>query len=193
MTVIEKRKREGTASNDEDNDILNLLLNGSTASENSELAPLNEYELISDSFIMIVAGHEVCLLNKTNFQTTSRTLTMALYLLATHPEIQDEAYQFLQKSVSDRELTHDDYESNLEYIHWIFDETLRLYPVAVGIVRDASTDYTFKDTFIPKGTAVFYAWNATFRDETYFPKPDEFIPSRWNEIEKKTLLYTPFG
>jgi cytochrome P450 len=59
LTVIEKRKREGTASNDEDNDILNLLLNGSTASENSELAPLNEYELISDSFIMIVAGHEV--------------------------------------------------------------------------------------------------------------------------------------
>jgi cytochrome P450 len=190
LHIIDKRRSEHHHSHkEEDNDILNLLLKGSKM-ENEEvqgMQPLDDRELISNSFIMIVAGHE----------TTSRALTMALYLLSKNSHIQEEAYQSITTNIPDfdqRELTYEDYSSKLEYLHWIFDETLRLYPIAVGIARELQQEVTFKEHVLPKGTIALYSWMTAFKDEKYFKNPNDFVPSRWQDSElSKSLMYSPFG
>ncbi|KAL0487941.1 cholesterol 24-hydroxylase [Acrasis kona] len=179
--IIAKRSKEG--EEEAANDMLSLLLRA--REEQGER--FSDYELIANCFIMIVAGHE----------TTSQTLSYALYLLAKHPHIQEEAYSFIKSKIPDhhsRSFNYIDYSENLSYIHNIFDETLRMYPVAVGVVRKLKSDLEFKGYKLPKDTAVFYNWSVEFVSEKNFTNPEQFIPNRWNDQGSgQNKIYTPFG
>ncbi|KAL0478819.1 cholesterol 24-hydroxylase [Acrasis kona] len=189
-SIIEKRRNSQDEDVDESNDILSLLIRASDHQADS----FSIYELIENCFIFIVAGHE----------TTSHTLTFALYLLSKYQHVQEEAFQYIKNKIPDynsRNLDYHDYQENLMFIHNIFDETLRLYPVAVGITRKIHSDITFKNHVIPKGCSVIYNWSHDFRSEEHFKDANEFVPSRWEKSEppgsdldaKRARLYTPFG
>ncbi len=119
--IIQKRQEELNDSETQ-KDILSILLansrsNSSSNNEDESWKPLSTEELTANCFIFIVAG----------FETTSRTLTFALYLLCKFPKMQQKARHIVDQLLLDK--TDIDYPmlEHLEYIHWIVLETLRLF------------------------------------------------------------------
>ncbi|KAL9644989.1 hypothetical protein ABK040_004482 [Willaertia magna] len=201
--ILEKRKAEREQDVD-DNDVLSLLLRAreenlasGNGSDKNAASEITDEELISNIFILLVAGHD----------TTARALGFALYLLAKHPEIQEKCFDQLTHVDS---LDYDSYKSGrLNLIRGVFKETLRLYPPAIGIIREVIKPYTWKprygdnDVKIEKGDLCLFSWVHSHRNPLYWKDPESFIPERFlkgdnndtivNNPTGHPFAYTPFG
>ncbi len=132
------------------------------------------------------------------FDTTSATLTWAVYLLLTHPkvlanvheEVTDGRRQVAVKTFSPSPVTH----HPSPYLDAVISETLRLYPAAPAGLRMATRELEYKGFRIPKGSLLAYSIYATHRQESVFPDALTFKPERWLEDKKPdTFDYLPFG
>jgi cytochrome P450 len=75
-------------------------------------------------------------------------------------------------------------------------ETLRLYPPAWILGREAITDTTLAGQPVPRRTPVWISQWVMHRDEAYFPQPERFQPERWLDGLSRRLprfAYFPFG
>ena len=188
-----KAKIQTNESSAHRNDILQILLNNSQSSEQQEdnemMKPLSEEEMISNSIIFIFAGHE----------TTAITLSFALYLLAKNHAVQQQAQQWIDLVLPNgRAPTFSDVVESLQPIDNIFKETLRLYPVAGGIIRKLRRDFTFEGMELEKGQLTFYSFVAVQRNPKYWDNPDDFIPERFSDpvvqekLRQNPHMWTPY-
>jgi cytochrome P450 len=137
------------------------------------------------------------------FDTTSATLTWAVYLLLTHPDVlvklQDEmrkvsGFRFQKKQFLPKPETHSETRNLTPLLDAVIHETLRLYPAAPAGLRMATRELGYKSFRIPKGSLLAYSIYATHRQETIFPDALKFKPERWLEDKKPdTFDYLPFG
>ena len=131
------------------------------------------------------------------FDTTSASLSWAVYLLLTHPDILSELKKELWVSgfggqVSVKPLTPE--TRNLTpLLDAVIQETLRLYPAAPAGLRLATQDLEYKGFLIPKGSLIAYSIYATHRQESVFPHALSFKPERWFDIKPDAFSYLPFG
>ncbi len=110
------------------------------------------------------------------------------YLLCTHPDIQIKAQQHVDSILENgRDPTLADFEK-LTYLQHIIRETLRLYPVTVGTIREAKQNFHFKGYDVPKDSAVLMLWSVYCHSPELFDKPDEFIPERFEQVENENLM-----
>lgn len=77
-------------------------------------------------------------------------------------------------------------------------ETLRKYPPAVVLTREALNGYTISDTkhVIERGTICFIPVYAIHHDPEYYPEPEKFRPERFapETVSKRDpLKWLPFG
>jgi cytochrome P450 len=75
-------------------------------------------------------------------------------------------------------------------------ESMRLYPPAWNIAREALADCEIGGYHVPKGTQIFMVQRLVHRDGRWFDEPDIFKPERWNNDLIKRLprcAYFPFG
>jgi cytochrome P450 len=114
--------------------------------------PLDMAELLSIVQQLLVAGNE----------TTTKTLTEMMRLLAEHP---DE-----WRAVQDDE----------GRVDRIVEETLRLSTPTQGMFRIATRDVELGGVHIPKGARIVVVYCSANRDESLFDEPDEFRPDRPN-------------
>ncbi len=176
--LIQSRQGQST----DKKDILSRLLNATSEEEHSNTL-LNHKELLGDLFLLLAAGQE----------TTGRAMTFCLYLLCKNPQIQQKAQQVVDSILQGREPQIEDMDK-LEYIHLLMKETLRLYPVAPGIVRVIEEDLNFKGYFIPKDTMISYVWSPTGRDSKHWGEDvKEFKPERFQDKIEENSFFTPFG
>ena len=106
--------------------------------------------------------------------TTSVTLTYALYLISKNPEIERICLNEINeaKSIMDTD--------NLWFCRAVILETLRLYPPGDITARSLQKEVEFKGGFVaPAGTMVSIAIWSIHRNEYNFTRPDEFLPERW--------------
>jgi cytochrome P450 len=176
--LISERRNNPTESKD----VLSLLIKGrneydhilSTTDEDqshASLHPLTDLELSANTFLMIVAGHE----------TSARALGFALYCLARNSFIQQKTQELIDTRLpSMKDPTIEDYES-LPYIQNILTETLRLYPVAMSIVRQVQKSFTLREYNIPKGTTLICNNHLIYNNPNYFKEPENFDPDRYND------------
>ncbi len=94
---------------------------------------------------------------------------------------------------------HIDYDNihTFKYLDAVVSETLRLYPPATSVEREASEDYLLGDAGIkvPKNTVIHIATYSLHRDPQYFNDPEKFMPERFL-AENRThdpFAYLPFG
>jgi cytochrome P450 len=78
----------------------------------------------------------------------------------------------------------------------VIKETMRLYPPAWGILRQAAGDDVIDGWLVPKGDTVVLSPYAVHRMEKYWEEPgkfdpDRFLPERMNG--KPKYSYFPFG
>nr|ASX93978.1 cytochrome P450 CYP6CV6 [Zygaena filipendulae] len=133
------------------------------------------------------------------FETSSATMSFLVHELALHQDIQERAYQEVNK-VYEKYEGKLSYEalSEMTYLEMVFDATLRKYPVASALVRKALANYTFPNTDISveKGAFLFVSVYGLHHDPKYFDNPEEFNPEIFAPEAKKNILpyvYLPFG
>ena len=181
LGLIAERRRRRAAGPDPDDDLLALLL----AAQDEDGARMTDAQLRDECVTLFLAGHE----------TTALALTYAAYLLACHPDEQERAAAQVRDVLGDRPPTLDDLP-RLPAIDPIFKETLRLYPPAWSIGRQALAPVRAGPHTLPAGAQLAVFMPALHRDPRYFPEPDRFHPARWQGDLERTLpklAFMPFG
>jgi cytochrome P450 len=135
---------------------------------------------------IFLAGHE----------TVANALTWTFYLLSQNKreegKLQDEVDSILD---NDGVPTAADI-CKLEYTEKVFAESMRLYPPAWAVGRQAIHDYRIGEYTIPAGSTLLMSQYLMHRDPRFFPEPERFNPERWNSEAKTNLprfSYFPFG
>ena len=157
-----------------------------TTASNKMPSQMTDQQIHDECVTILLAGHE----------TTANALSFALYLLATHPEAQqqlsDEARTILGP---DRNPTAADYP-NLPFATQVFAEAMRLYPPVWVTARSCISSYQIAGYTIPVGSALLAPQFAVHRDPRFFPDPDRFDPSRFAPERKAQLpryAFFPFA
>ncbi|XP_055593928.1 cytochrome P450 6A1-like [Uranotaenia lowii] len=170
------------------NDFMDLML-GMMKTENPEQDVLTFKEVAAQAFVFFIAG----------FETSSTTLTWALYELSINQDIQEKARQTV-KEVLEKNNNTLSYEAILQmnYLDQIINETLRKYPPLHVNFRKVVNDYQIPNTttILPAGTSVMVPTYAIQHDTDVFPDPERFDPDRFtaeNIQSRHPMAWTPFG
>ncbi|KAK8120200.1 cytochrome P450 [Apiospora kogelbergensis] len=121
--------------------------------------------------IFVVAGSD----------TTAIALAGATYLLCTHPEVLAKLKEEIDSSFDSEEQITLLSARRLRYLTAVLDETLRIYPAALGSVprRIQRHGETVGGHFLPGGTSVdIWHW-AMYHNPANFTEPEVFAPERW--------------
>ncbi len=176
--LIEQADEDG-----DDKDILSLLV---TASAQEEDGP-TESEIRSQLMTFLFAGHE----------TSATALTWALYELGRKPSVADRLHSEVDDVLDGTTATLTDLP-DLTYTEQVLRETLRRYPPAAAIFREADEDVTIGGFRVPEDTFVVLPQFHVHTDGRWWDNPDQFDPSRWDDIseppgDRPEYSYFPFG
>jgi unspecific monooxygenase len=140
--------------------------------------------LVDQVATMITAGHE----------TTAAALFWALLKLATTPEIQQRVAAEAGMLGFGPEVAAEALPK-LVYTRAVVQETLRLYPPAFALVRQAKEEDVAGDISIPAGDIVFIAPWVLHRHRRLWAQPEQFDPSRFlpGAPPPDRFAYLPFG
>ena len=175
--IIRRRRAGG----DDPGDLLAHLL----AAQDDEGAGMTDRQLRDECVTLFLAGHE----------TTALTLTFAFHLLAGHPEVEVKLAAELDEVLGGRPPSAADVP-RLRYADWIIKESMRLYPPAWAIGRQAIEDFEIGGYPIKKGTQLLVSQWVLHRDARWFDDPEAFRPERWDNDLARRLpkgAYIPFG
>ncbi|XP_037332343.2 sterol 26-hydroxylase, mitochondrial [Pungitius pungitius] len=112
--------------------------------------------------------------------TTSNTLSWALYRLARHRGVQDRLHGEVSSVCPHRREPSAEDLSRMPYLKAVIKETLRLYPVVPGNGRFvAEAEVVVGNYRFPKKTQFHLCHYATCHDEEQFEGADLFAPERW--------------
>ncbi|MCD7034764.1 cytochrome P450 [Metabacillus sp. GX 13764] len=142
-------------------------------------------EIRDQILTILIAGHE----------TTSNALSWIWYLLASHPEVQARFYEELNSVAPDRLPSYEDIPK-LVYTQQIINESLRLYPAAWIILREAKEEVELAGHLFSKNSIFMISPYAIHRNESLFFHPLLFQPERFAKENKRSLPpfgYLPFG
>ena len=172
---------ERHASGSDEGDLLSMLL----AARDDDGTRMSDAQLRDEVMTLFLAGHE----------TTALALSWSWYLLASHPEAEKKFHAELDEVLGGRTPDVSDLP-RLKYCEMIAKETMRLYPPAYAVGREAIEETELGGFTVPKGTQVFAFQWVTHRDKRYFDEPAAFKPERWaNGISEQLpkYAYFPFG
>jgi cytochrome P450 len=176
--VVEQRRRSGAA---ETIDLLSMLLHA----QDEDGSRMSDKQLRDECMTVFLAGHE----------TTALNLSWTWLLLSQHPAVEAKLTRELRDVLGDRPATFADLP-NLRYTGQIIAESLRLYPPAWSMGREAREDVDLGGYRVPRGAQVWFCPWAIQRDARWFDDPDTFRPERWEGDLGKRLpryAYFPFG
>jgi cytochrome P450 len=165
----------------EQGDLLAMLL----AARDEDGSAMSEDQLRDEVITLFLAGHE----------TTALSLSWTFWLLGQHPEVDGRLHEELRGALQERPLTVDDLP-RLPYAEAVILESMRLYPPAWSIGREAATRLEIRGHEVQEGDQIFICMWAMHRDPRFFPEPERFRPERWLDGLQKRLprfAYFPFG
>ena len=166
---------------DRDCELVRLLL---AARDPDTGRPLTRDEVVSDLAVFLIAGHD----------TTSTTLTYALWALGHHPELQDRVAHEVGQ-LGDRSLTVDDIPA-LPFTAQVIHEALRLCPPAAALARLATRDTVVDGFRVERGTNLIVGIYALHRDPALWDAPETFDPDRFSAERSRgrdRWQFLPFG
>lgn len=127
-------------------------------------------------------------------ETVSATLTFALYLLAQHPAVQQQAAAEIRAVLAGRRPQPADVE-RLPLVQNIVQETMRLFPPVYAISRQAIEPVQIAGYTIGRGSLVMAPVWSIQRDVRWWQRPNEFLPERFAipTAQRRPYAYLPFG
>ncbi|WP_239520667.1 cytochrome P450 [Pseudooceanicola aestuarii] len=161
-------------------DLLDLLM---TAEDPKSGRAMSDAEMRDNLLTFIVAGHE----------TTALTLGWALYLCGFDPQVQEAAAGEARALLGNRAARAEDVPA-LPLTRAIIDETLRLYPPAAFLSRNARADDELCGRRVRAGDTVMLPIYALHRNHLLWDDPDSFDPGRFaDRTSVPRYAYLPFG
>ena len=173
---------ERRAGGEDRGDLLSMLVAAQDADDGTRMTPR---QLRDEVMTLFLAGHE----------TTAVTLSWAWYLLAQHPEATARLEAELQEVLGGRAPGIADLP-RLAYTAGVVSESLRLFPPAYALGRQALVASELGGLPVARGEIVLAPAWVIHRDRRWFDKPNEFLPERWDGDLAKRLprfAYFPFG
>ncbi|OHU96449.1 cytochrome P450 [Mycobacterium talmoniae] len=164
----------------EPNDLLDLLLAAGAGEQ-----PLSRDEVHDEVMTLVLAGHE----------TTANTLTWAVTLLSRYPAAWDRLAAEVADVLGERDATAADLEG-LPWTQAVVSETMRLYPPAWTIERDAVVADTIAGVRVAAGDTVVISPYLLHRNSEFWPNPEGFDPRRFlpeNADNRPRYAFLPFG
>ncbi|KAI3621172.1 cytochrome p450 [Moniliophthora roreri] len=171
--IIEKRLRrvqeEGSEYSGKPNDLLSWLIDEATNEERR-----NVQDLV----------RRVLTVNFASIHSTTMACVNFLYCLAAHPQYVDELREEVESIVEEEGWT----KASLQRMRKLdsFLKESERYSGSMGVVlnRMVLKDFTFSDgTTVPTGSMVGVPGYALHHDESYYPDPNQFIPSRFAKLQ----------
>ncbi|HLN26451.1 MAG TPA: cytochrome P450 [Gemmataceae bacterium] len=180
--IIYRFIAERRATKVEKGDLLSLLLH---ARDEGDHTQMTDHQLRDEVMTLFLAGHE----------TTALALSWTWALLAQNPQVQEKMLDEVQKVLDGRPATAADVP-RLHYTEHVVTESLRLYPPAFIIGREAIADCEVGGYSIRPGMTLLMSQWVVHHDPRFFDNPDEFQPERWEQDRAKEIpkyAYFPFG
>lgn len=143
---------------------------------------------IADVLIMFLsAGHE----------STAISLMWSVMYLTQHPDVLTKAKEEQEEIVkarpsSQKHLSHKEIKQ-MVYLSQVIDEMLRRNSFAFTVFRESTVDININGYMIPKGWKILVWLRAIHMNPEYYPNPEEFNPSRWDNYNPKLGTFLPFG
>jgi cytochrome P450 len=166
LILGEIAERRLVADLEERDDILSLMV----GARHEDGSPMSDAEIHDELLTLLVAGHE----------TTATALAWAVERLIRHPD----KLARLRAEVEAGEET---------YLTATIQETLRLRPVIVIVIRRLTEEVELGGYRLPAGANVVPSIHLVHRDPTIYPDPDSFRPERFLETPPGTYAWIPFG
>ena len=186
--LIYRMIRERRADPRDRGDLLSMLMSSvdtESAEQGGVAARMSDTQVRDECLTVMLAGHE----------TTANALSFVLWLLAEHPEVQEELAAEVDRVLGGRAPAAADYPE-LKLAEQVFAEALRLYPPVWVTARTAAESYEYHGMKIERGTIVVAPQFAVHRDARFFAEPLKFDPSRFTAEAKALrprMAYFPFG
>ncbi len=183
--IAERRKSPGDRG-----DLLSMLMASEDTEGDAEAANgdrrMDDKQVRDECLTVVLAGHE----------TTANALSFTLWLLAKHPEAQEEAHREAVNVLGSRQAGAADYPS-LRHTYMVFAESMRLLPTVWVLGRSCGPEpYEFHGFTIEPGAMLLAPQIVVHRDPRFWREPERFNPLRFAEEEKSgrpKFAYFPFG
>jgi cytochrome P450 len=179
--IVSRVIAERRAQNEDKGDLLGMFL----AARDDDGNGMSDQQLLDECKTMFLAGHE----------TTALALSWTLWLLDRNPIAKAKLQAEVTQVLNGRTPALADLP-NLPYTERVILESMRLYPPAWTVQREASSAVTIGGYRIPQGSDVLVSQYGIHRDPRWYPDPDRFDPDRWeNDLLKRLpkYAYFPFG
>jgi len=174
IDYIEERRK----SQDKGFDILQLILD----TPYKDTGELMDDETVKVEILqLLVAGNE----------TSTTAATWTFYQLSKYPEHVRKIRAEIEEVFGDGEVSYAKLH-DLKYLINVLDESMRNYPPFWMIDRVALADDEFNGVKIPAGTTVVPYIYGVHHNETVWPNPEIFDPSRF-EQKQHPFAFIPFG
>ena len=163
-------------------DLLSLLLSARDAETGEEMS---DRQVRDEVMTLLLAGHE----------TTANALSWAWYLLSQHPEVEARLHTELEQVLGGQVPTVE-HLPRLPYTRMVLEETMRLYPPAIGFNRKALADDEVGGYTVPARTLIWLSPYATHRHPDFWENPEVFDPERFSperSTGRQHFAYFPFG
>lgn len=178
VSGLVRRRREAGGDT---GDLLSLLLEA----RYEDGSGMSDAQIRDEVLTLALAGHE----------TTSINLAFCFHLLARHPEAEAALHRELDSVLGGREPTVEDLAA-LHYTEYVVKESLRLYPPAWSISREAVDEDEIAGWHVPaRAMVVMNPWTV-HRDARLYEDPEAFRPERWaGGLEQRLprFAFFPFG
>ena len=177
LEMIEERRRDHSPSND--------LLTSLISAANEQGQPMSDQEIRNEVITILVSGHE----------TTAMSLSWAWYLLARHPQAEEQLHYEIDEQLEGRPPSVDD----VPKLHWttmVLKEAMRMYPPIWIIVKRALKPGEIAGIRIPAGDSVVTCLHTVHRHSDYWEAPNAFRPERFADSTgyvRYEDAYLPFG
>jgi cytochrome P450 len=177
-TLIKERR---ASSPHDAGDLMSMLLRA----KDEDGSVMTDTQVRDEVLITFAAGHE----------TTANALTWTWYLLSQNPAV-EEKLQAEVDAVTGSHTPSPEDVPRLEYTTKVLTESMRIYPPAWILVRQAMKDSVIGGYLIPRGAGLALSQYVTQHDPKLFPEPERFDPDRWTPETRDSLpkfAYFPFG